>query len=80
MALTFLRGFIGILKSTSLALIISGWMDGWIPLFKNKNKPQGSPVRGPKEPPAINESLNCTADTCAGHSILTVAFDFPEIC
>ena len=30
MALTFLRGFIGILKSTSLALIISGWMDGWL--------------------------------------------------
>ena len=55
-------------------------MDGWMPLFKYKNKPQGSPVRGPKEPPAINGSLNCTADTCAGHSILTVAFDFPEIC
>ena len=29
---------------------------GWMPLFKNKNKPQGSPVRSPKEPPAINGS------------------------
>ena len=31
-----------------------GWMDGC--LFKNKNKPQGSPIRSPKEPPAINGS------------------------
>ena len=23
-------------------------MDRWMPLFKNKNKPQGSPVRSPK--------------------------------
>ena len=31
-------------------------MDGWMPLFKNKNKPKGSPVRSPKEPTAINGS------------------------
>ena len=35
---------------------MDGWMDGWMPLFKNKNKPQGSPIRSPKEPPAINGS------------------------
>ena len=29
---------------------------GWSPLFKNKNKPQSSPVRSPKEPPAVNGS------------------------
>ena len=23
---------------------------------------------------------HCTADTCAGHFILTVVFDLPEIC
>ena len=36
--------------------MIFKFLDGWMPLFKNKNKPQGSPVRSPKEPPAINGS------------------------
>ena len=36
--------------------MIFKFLDGWMPLFKNKNKPQGSPFRSLKEPPAINGS------------------------
>ena len=32
---------------------MNGWMDAF---FKNKNKPNGNPVRSPKEPTATNGS------------------------